>query len=67
MRITLLVSLLALSLGAEAARAEGLLYVGAGVSDNKLDAIGNSVSHISDASWKVLIGIAAGEVVRRGG
>lgn len=56
MRITLLATLLALSLGAEAAHAEGLLYVGAGVSDNKLDDIGNSVSHISDASWKVLLG-----------
>ena len=35
-------TLLALSAGAGAARADGLLYVGAGVSDNKLDDIGNS-------------------------
>ena len=56
MRIKLLVTLLALSAGAGAARADGLLYVGAGISDNKLEDIGDSLSHIHDASWKLLVG-----------
>ena len=56
MRIKLLVTLLALSAGAGAARADGLLYVGAGISDNKLEDIGDSLSHIHDASWKLLMG-----------
>jgi hypothetical protein len=56
MRIKLLVTHLALSAGAGAARADGLLYVGAGISDNKLEDIGDSLSHIHDASWKLLGG-----------
>jgi opacity protein-like surface antigen len=56
MRIKLLITLLALAVGAGSARADGLLYVGAGMSDNKLDDIGNSLSHINDTSWKVLLG-----------
>lgn len=56
MRIKLLVTLLALSAGAGVARADGLLYAGAGISDNKLEDIGDSLSHIHDASWKLLVG-----------
>ena len=50
------VTLLALALGAGAVHADGLLYFGAGVSQNKLDDIGNSFSHLDNTSWKVLLG-----------
>ena len=67
MRIKLLVTLLALSAGAGAARADGLLYVGAGISDNKLEDIGDSLSHIDDASWKLLVGTRPLQVAGGGG
>jgi opacity protein-like surface antigen len=56
MRSICRVTLLALALGASAVHADGLLYLGAGVSQNKLDDIGNSFSHLDNTSWKVLLG-----------
>jgi hypothetical protein len=37
--------------------ANGLIYFGAGVSQNKVDDIGNSVSHLDNTSWKLLAGV----------
>jgi len=56
MRRILLWVLAATSLAAGAARADGLVYFGAGVSNNKLDDIGNPFSHLDSTSWKLLAG-----------
>lgn len=56
MRSLPLLTLLTLALGASAARADGLLYFGAGVSNNKLDDIGSSFAHLDETSWKAILG-----------
>jgi hypothetical protein len=48
---------LALLAAGAAHAANGLIYFGAGVSQNKVDDIGNSVSHLDNTSWKLLAGV----------
>lgn len=56
MRTLPLVTLVLFTFAMATARADGLVYVGAGVSNNRLDNIGNDFSHLNDTSWKVLLG-----------
>jgi hypothetical protein len=55
-KLTQALAALALTLGAATALADGLVYVGAGITDSKLDDIGSDVAHISDNSWKAFLG-----------
>jgi len=57
MRMLALLTLVALTLASTATRAQGFLYLGAGISQNKLDDIGNSISHLDNTSWKALVGV----------